>query len=297
MTRRSVSLVIMVAAGVAATSACLTVDPFFFNGRPVESFDFDADPPDPDLEGELEPAHPSRVPPESRVEGLIDLGDREVHYVYAHRPDAAATVLFSHGTTWHLGRYWERAEALWERGLNVMIYDYPGYGRSTGEPAEAELFENAAAVLELMPTLPDYTPDRLALYGYSLGGAPTYELAARGVRGEVPRADAVISEAAFCSSEAMVQDGTFIDMPATFLTNNQFDNCARIAEIGEIPVMIIHGGADSFVVPRHAEMLEAAAVGEVTVHIVPGAEHSYCAREGGEEYWRWIVDFAAGTPP
>ena len=66
---------------------------------------------------------------------MIDLGDREVHYVYAHRPDAAATVLFSHGTTWHLGRYWERAEALWERGLNVMIYDYPGYGRSTGEPA------------------------------------------------------------------------------------------------------------------------------------------------------------------
>ncbi|MEZ4380168.1 MAG: alpha/beta hydrolase [Nannocystaceae bacterium] len=295
MTLRRV-LWVMCSLGAAAASACLTIDPFFFNGRAVDGYDFDADPPDPDLEGELEPAHPSRVPPEARVEGRLDLGDREVHYVYAHRADAAATVLFSHGTTWHLGRYWDRAEALWERGLNVMIYDYPGYGLSTGEPAEAELFENAAAVLELLPTLPDYTPDRLALYGYSLGGAPTYELAARGARGEAPRADAVITEAAFCSSEAMIQDGTFIDMPGSFLTNNPFDNCARIAELTDVPVLILHGGADSFVVPRHAEMLEAAATGEVTVRIVPGADHSECALVGGEAYWQWIVDFAAGAP-
>lgn len=94
---------------------------------------------------------------------------------------------------------WDRAEALWDRGLNMMIYDDPGYGLSTGEPAEAELFENAAAVLELLPT-------------------------------------------------------------------------------------------------RHAEMLEAAATGEVTVRIVPGADHSECALVGGEAYWQWIVDFAAGAP-
>ncbi len=281
-------------AGVMA--ACLTVDPLFFNGRAVESYDWDADPPDPQLEGELSPAHPSAVPAEARVEGLLEVEDRQVHYVYAHRSDAVATVFFSHGTTWHLGRYWERVELLWERGLNVMVYDYPGYGRSTGEPDEAGINANAAAVLELLPTLPDYTPERLIFYGYSLGGAPTYAMAARGVRGEGLRPDGVISEAAFCSVEALAQDGAFLDLPGSFFSENRFDNCARIAELCEIPVLIIHGDADTFVVPRQAELLHEAAEGEATLRLVEGGEHSTVPIEGGEAYWGWILDFATGEP-
>jgi len=272
--------------------ACLTVDPLFFNGRAVDGYDWDADPPDPELEGEIEPAHPSRVPPQARVEGILEVDGRDVHYVYAHRADAAATVFFSHGTTWHLGRYWERVEWLWERGLNVMIYDYPSYGLSTGDPDETTLYANAAAVLEILPTLPDYTEQRLVFYGYSLGGAPTLAMAARGVRGEGPRPDAVITEAAFCSVEALVQDGAFLDLPASFFSENRFDNCATIALLEDVPVMIIHGDADTFVVPRHADMLVESASGEVSLRIVEGAGHSFAPREGGETYWGWMLNFA-----
>jgi hypothetical protein len=295
MRRRGLLVIFGLAGGLAAmTAACLTVDPLFFNGRAVESYDWDADPPDPQLEGELGPVHPSRVPPEARIEGMLDVEDRQVHYVYAHRADAVATIFFSHGTTWHLGRYWERVELLWERGLNVMVYDYPGYGRSTGEPDEAGINANAAAVLELLPTLPDYTPDRVVFYGYSLGGAPTFAMAARGARGEGLRPDGVISEAAFCSVEALAQDGTFLDLPGTFFSKNRFDNCARIAEISEIPVLLIHGEADTFIVPEQAKMLYEAATGEVTLRLVEGGEHSTVPIAGGDAYWGWILDFATG---
>ncbi|MCB9700479.1 MAG: alpha/beta hydrolase [Myxococcales bacterium] len=289
-----IPLVGVAGLALALAGGCLTIDGFFFNGVVVDGFDFDADPPDPDLDGELTELHPSIVPPESRVEGFIELDDRRVHYVYAHRPDAAATIFFSHGNARHLGRYYDRVEILWERGFNVMIYDYPSYGLSTGEPDEPSVYENAVAVLELLPTLPDFTADRLVFYGYSLGGAPAYEVAVRGVRGEVPRPHAMISEAAFCSAETLVQDGSFRDLSGDYLLELKFDNCAKISELDEIPIFIIHGGADSFVVPRNAQMLKDRAGDNATLWIVEGAEHSYSAREGGEEYWERLTTFAAG---
>lgn len=279
---------------LAAIAGCLTVDPFFFNGVAVDGYAWDDDPPDPDLEGEISEPHPSTVPAEARLEGFVEADGRDVHYVWAHRPDAAATVFFSHGNARHLGRYWDRVEALWERGFNVMIYDYPGYGLSTGEADEASVYGNAAAALELLPTLVDFTPARVVFYGYSLGGAPTYEMALRGVRGEVLRPHALLSEAAFCSVDALVKDGSFIGLSGEFLSANVFDNCAKIGELGDLPVLLIHGGADSFVVPRHAEMLLERAREGTTLRLVDGADHSQSAVVGGDTYWGWVVDFFAG---
>jgi hypothetical protein len=51
----------------------------------------------------------------------------------------------------------------------------------------------------------------------------------------------VISEATFCSVEALVQDGRFLDLAPGYLAESRFDNCARIAELGEMPVLVIHG--------------------------------------------------------
>ena len=90
--------------------------------------------------------------------------------------------------------------------------------------------------------------------------------------------------------------GAFLDLPGSFFSENRFDNCARIAELGDVPVLIIHGDADTFVVPRQAELLHEAAEGEATLRLVEGGEHSTVPTEGGEAYWGWILDFATGEP-
>lgn len=275
-------------------AGCLTVDPFFFNGVEVDGYEWDADPPDPDLEGENTTLHPSKVPTDAMIEDLLEVDDRLVHYVYAHRPGAAATIFFSHGNARHLGRYWERVEWLWERGFNVMVYDYPGYGLSTGDPDEASVYENAAAVLAVLPTLVDFTPERVVFYGYSLGGAPTYELALRGVRGDSLRPHAVVSESAFCNVDALVEDGTFIGLSGSFLAHNKFDNCGKIAQLDDVPLLVVHGGSDSFIVPRHAHLLVEASGGRADLHIFPGAEHSTVPSVGGDEYWALMLEFLSG---
>lgn len=274
-----------------AAAACLTLDPFFFGNQPVDEYGWDDDPCDPLLLGELAEAeqrldggpeptcHPSLVPPEDRTEGFVGLRDgTEIHYVFAHRQDAIATILYSHGTGRHIGRYWDRVELLWSMGYHVLIYDYPGYGRSDGEPDEAGLFASAVAVTEeVLPTMPEVDLDRVFFYGYSLGGGPTYELALRASEGDLsvmPRG--VVTEAAFCSTETLVQDGSRLDLPGHFLSDNPFDNCGKIARLDpELPVMIIHGTTDTFIVPVHAKLLEDAAVGDdVRLEWIDDAGHS-----------------------
>ncbi len=258
-------------------SSCLSADSFFFNYKAVDGYDWDADPPDPDLEGDMGPAHPSMIGPDNRVEGFIELADREVHYVYAHRDDALATIFYSHGNYANLGWYWQRVELMWSWGYNVMIYDYPAYGLSTGEPSEQTMYENAEAALELLPTLPGVDPDRVFFIGFSLGGAPASEMAVRAQRGETtlkPRG--LLTESAFCSAETIVQDGTWLNLPGEFLVDGAFDNCERMAILDPgLKRVIMHGAYDGFVVPVHAEKLKRAAGDAATLVIFEGegAEH------------------------
>lgn len=272
---------------VLLLSGC-TLDGFLFSPRAVDEYRFDEV--DENLDGELTDPHPSLVPASNRMEGFLDAGGEQIHWVYAQNDTPRATILYSHGRSRHLGRYWDRVELLWELGYSVLIYDYPGYGRSSGSPDEAGVFAAAQAAIDHVVTLPGVDPANLWIMGYSLGGGPTYELAARSARGEAPAVRGVISEATFCSVEALVQDGAFLDLTADYFADSDFDNCARIAEI-DVPVLIMHGLADDFVVSRHADMLVEAARNPPETFFVEGAAHSDVPTVAGMAYQDTIVAF------
>ena len=286
-------------------AGCLTLDPFYFGNEPVDEYRWDADPCDPQLQGEISEAehvllggpppscHPSLIGPGHRTEGFVDVDGVAIHWVYARREGARATIFYSHGTGRHLGRYWDRVELMWGLGFNVMIYDYPGYGRSEGEPDEAGIFAAARAVLELLPTMPGVDSRRVFFMGYSLGGAPTYEMALAGSRGELRvRPRGVLTEAAFCSTQALIEDGSRLDLPVEFFSDNPFDNCAKIGGIApDVPIAIVHGADDSFVVPTHARRLQNAAGRDVELTFIEGADHDQVPTAGGDEYEALLTEF------
>jgi fermentation-respiration switch protein FrsA (DUF1100 family) len=290
MRRATIGTIVM--ALVLGGGGC-ALDSFLFNPRRVDEYRWDEV--DPSLEGELTEPHPSIVPASDRSEGFLEIEGASIHWVFAHHDAPVATIVYSHGNRWNLGRYWDRVERMWSRGYAVLVYDYPGYGRSTGTPTEPGVLAASRAALAHAITLPDVDPDRVVLFGYSLGGGPTYDLAARAARGEGPAVRAVISESTFCSVEALVQDGSFLDLAPGYFANSRFDNCARIAELGELPVLIVHGLADDFVVPRHADMLRARAAREPSAFFVPGAGHSDIPLVDGEGYDRAIDDHVAAA--
>ncbi|MEE9386955.1 MAG: alpha/beta hydrolase [Nannocystaceae bacterium] len=290
---------------LGAGSGCLTLDPFLYTPEVVEMFGWDDDPCDPQLAGELAevehqkngaPAagcHPSFIPADSRHEGFVQAEGRQVHYVFAHRENARATIFYSHGRSKHLGRYWDRVERLWQLGFSVLIYDYPGYGRSEGEPNEAGIRANAMAAVELLPTLVDVDAENVYFMGYSMGGAPTLAMALFASSGAIDtRPRALVTESAFCSTETLIEDGSYLNLPVEFLAENAFDNCSALSQLdGEFPVLIMHGAGDSFVLPVHAKKLLAASEGEAELFMVAGADHIELPGVGGEAYVNRLVGF------
>jgi pimeloyl-ACP methyl ester carboxylesterase len=287
-TNRRSQIAALLVAAPAALAACLQIETFFFAGRPIDGYRWDEA--SPELDGDLSDPHPSLVPPEEREEGFVALADgTPIHWVFAHRAGAMITILYSHGNGPHLGRFWDRVERLWELGYHVVVYDYPGYGRSGGHASEQGLENAADAVFAILPTLRDVDPSRVVVYGYSLGCVPAFHLAPRGAR-------ALIGEACWCSMEEQIRDGAFLDLPRELLTHLEMDNCARIAELGpEVPVLLIHGTEDRVSSPRQARLLAARARHPPTLRWVEGSRHAEVPNRAGALYGRWIAEHLASA--
>jgi len=160
-------------------------------------------------------------------------------------------------------------ELLWQAGFDVFIYDYQGYGLSGGKSkSEATLFADARAALAYLLARPGVSPASLVLYGYSLGAAPTIELASGMV---TPRA--IITESAFASGESQVRGGTVLEIPGAFLLEGRFDNVGKAPRV-TAPWLVLHGGVDTFVDAGSSRALFEKAGGRRQLEIVARAGHA-----------------------
>jgi fermentation-respiration switch protein FrsA (DUF1100 family) len=89
-------------------------------------------------------------------------------------------LLFSHGNAEDVGVNKAFCEWLSEQlGVDIVTYDYSGYGMGTGEPSEKNLYADCTAVYKWMKSTLKLRTDQIILYGKSLGTAPTVDLATR----------------------------------------------------------------------------------------------------------------------
>jgi pimeloyl-ACP methyl ester carboxylesterase len=110
---------------------------------------------------------------------VIHRGDRLIGITHAHHPQSQAIIVFCGGDSFH--RSIEGAEALeaLARNADVLLFDYPGYGESTGTPNAALILENALAVYDYAVALQASAGKKRVLYGFSLGGMVAAQIAGR----------------------------------------------------------------------------------------------------------------------
>ncbi|HXG11943.1 MAG TPA: alpha/beta hydrolase [Gemmataceae bacterium] len=190
--------------------------------------------------------------------------------------------LYCHGNAGNLSH---RGESIlrWQRPplrQAVLIFDYPGYGKSEGKPTEAGCYAAADAAYDWLVREKQVPPERLLLYGGSLGGAVATDLAVR----RPHRALVLVS--AFTSIPEMAQE-VYPWLPARWLVRNQFDNLAKIGQCTQ-PVFIAHGTADSLVPFAHAERLFAAANEPKHLFRMEGYEHYHTP---DPEFYLTLADF------
>jgi uncharacterized protein len=90
---------------------------------------------------------------------------------------AIGHVLLCHGNAGNIGDRVPHVELLRAVGLDVLAFDYRGYGRSTGRPSEPGLRRDAVAALEVFLAQDGVDPQRVLYLGESLGGAVALALA------------------------------------------------------------------------------------------------------------------------
>jgi fermentation-respiration switch protein FrsA (DUF1100 family) len=227
-------------------------------------------------------------PPDDRFQDVTltsAAGDR-IHGWWLPREGATANVFYCHGNAGNLSHR-GRGLLRWSQELNasVLIFDYPGYGKSTGVPTEAGCYAAADVMWDHHTGERHADPRRMILVGVSLGGAMATDLAAR-----QPHRALVLLKA-FASVPDMAQS-MYPWLPARYFVRSRFDNLSNIARCPG-PTFILHNRHDTLVPFRHGELLFAAAREPKRLYIQDEGDH-----EAGlpDDFFAQLRDFLASHP-
>jgi uncharacterized protein len=186
-----------------------------------------------------------------------------LHAWYAAAPRAIATLVWSHGNGGNIAGRVDVLLALRDRGLNVLAYDYRGYGRSTGRPSETGCYRDARAAYD-DERARGVDPASIVCFGESLGGAVSIHLAC-----ERPSAGiAVVSTFTTLGDVARVHYGAL-----AALARGRFDSLSRIRLL-QVPVFVAHGDEDELVPFTLGETLYQAAPEPKRFFRAAGARHN-----------------------
>ena len=191
---------------------------------------------------------------------------------------ALGTILFLHGNAENISTHIMAVRWLPARQFNVFLLDYRGYGASAGEPTLAGVQDDVGSALRMLLARPDVNPDRLVVFGQSVGGSiAIYNVAHTPYRRHIK---ALVVESAFASYRQITREklaGFWLtwpfQWPLSWTVSDDYDPSAAVASISAIPLLIIHGDHDPIVPLHHGQRLFEQAREPKQLWIVSGGGH------------------------
>ena len=173
-------------------------------------------------------------------------------------------------------------------GFDVLLFDYRGYGKSSGRPNEDGTYRDARAARRGLLRQQEVDEARVIYLGESLGGAVALALAL-----EAPPRGLVL-QSAFTS----VRDVARVHYP--FLPRaavpDAYPSLARIHEL-EAPLLVLHGERDEVVPVAHGRALLEAALEPKEMEVFPGVGHNDLVPLAGEAYAEAVASWVRGLDP
>ncbi|HKC13881.1 MAG TPA: alpha/beta hydrolase [Vicinamibacteria bacterium] len=200
------------------------------------------------------------------------------------------TILFAHGNAGNISHRLDRARLLASRlSAQVFLFDYRGYGRSEGKPDEQGTYRDARAAHRHLTETRGVPPDRLVLFGESLGSAVALNLALERAAG------ALVLESPFTSIRDMARL-LLPWLPLSPFLRTRYDNLAKVGRL-KVPLLVVHGDRDEVVPFAQGRRVFEAAPEPKRFHRIVGAGHNDTYLRGGEAYWEALDEFLERDPP
>ncbi len=193
-------------------------------------------------------------------------GDK-VHARWVAHPKARGAILYCHGNAGNLEDRVTQVNKLWSSlEESVLIFDYPGFGKSSGTPSERGCYAAADAAYQWLLEEKNIDPNNVLIIGQSLGGGVATDLASR----RTHRALVLIR-----TFTSLPDVGQHIVpwLPVRWMLYNQFDNMKKIGRCSG-PIFIAQADRDKLIPFSHGKKLFGAAHSPKKFHVLEGLGHN-----------------------
>jgi alpha-beta hydrolase superfamily lysophospholipase len=203
--------------------------------------------------------------------------------------DSAPALLIFHGTAEAVS-YWADTQALlYRHGITSMVFDYSGFGRSSGRPTAAHLEEDAdSAYADFARRVDPRT--RHYVLGYSLGTGVVLDA--------IQRFEPAPSGVVFMASYSSARDGAvafgLIPRWATFLLPDMWNNVRDTRNLRQ-PLLVVQSDADQLFPVSMAKAVYNAATVPKQMVVLHGYRHEDGHQRPTDDYWAPVVRFMSGA--
>jgi fermentation-respiration switch protein FrsA (DUF1100 family) len=193
----------------------------------------------------------------------------------------APLIVWFHGNGGNLTDRAPIAAEFARRGISVFVFDWRGYGRSEGSPSESALYRDAMAAARFAAA--HATPDRIVLYGESIGGPYAAYAAAHA------KARCVVIENSFPSLAAM-GNALYRPLPAGWFAPFAMRTTQWLND-SNLPVLVLHGKHDAVIPFALGMELFDGLRGPKRLFVSDRAGHCEIPAVEGERYYAAVIDF------
>lgn len=187
-----------------------------------------------------------------------------LHYI---NPAAKLTIIYSHSNATDIGYlFGHLLDFSHKAQVNIISYEYNGYGQSKKKTSEDSLYENIKTIVSYSINTLKLPASNLILYGQSIGSAPTVHFASNYNSIKI---GGIIIHSGIKSAVSVICNNTNTKSLPWY---DAFKNLEKIQKV-KCPVFVIHGTADTIIPFNHGEMLYKLSPNKYTPWYVKGANH------------------------
>ena len=230
---------------------------------------------------------------------------------YCHQAEGAHLVILCHGYRGTPVRdFCGGADICFSEGFNVLLIEHRAHGSSEGHTISYGINESRDVLAWTEYAVGRFGDGvKILLAGISMGAATV--LMASGLD-LPPNVKGIIADCPYSSPSAIIKKVTatdmhipvraaypFVRLAARLYGNFSLDDGGAIEAVRRtpVPILLIHGEADTFVPTEMSREIAAANPGMIELHTFPGAGHGTSFVVDRERYVRLVTDFTARVLP